>query len=190
MSKSHLKDFSNISDDATQSSTQEEIILEAEVISKDSISTKVDRAMKIVRSNMLWSMGVSLVPFPLIDLVGLVALQARAIKQLSDLYNIPFSEHKVKNSIGALISGLGSVYLGGILSRSFFKSLPFVGHAVSVASMPIATGALSYAVGKVFVQHFESGGTFLNFEPNQVHHYFKQYYQEGLKEATLSSQSA
>lgn len=190
MSKSHLKDFSNIADDASSSSTQEEMVIEAEVVSKESVSTKDDRAMKIVKSNMYWSMGVSLLPFPLIDLVAITTLQVRSIQQLSDFYGIPFSEHRIKNIVGALVSGLGSAYLGGLLSRSFIKSLPFVGNAVSMASMPIATGAMTYAVGKVFVQHFESGGTFLNFEPKDVHHYFKQYYQEGLQEAAQPSQTA
>jgi hypothetical protein len=45
--------------------------------------------------------------------------------------------------------------------------------------MPGVAGAATYAVGKVFIQHFESGGTLLNFNPDSVRDYYKQELQKG-----------
>jgi len=38
--------------------------------------------------------------------------------------------------------------------------------------MPIVAGAATYAIGKVFVRHFASGGTFLTFNPEKVKDYY------------------
>ena len=45
--------------------------------------------------------------------------------------------------------------------------------------MPVLAGAATYAVGKVFIQHFESGGTFLNFNPESVRGYYEAMFKEG-----------
>ena len=48
-------------------------------------------------------------------------------------------------------------------------------------TLPAASGALTYAVGRVFIQHFESGGTFLDFDPAEVSKYFAEKYEQGRK---------
>ena len=45
--------------------------------------------------------------------------------------------------------------------------------------MPILAGATTYAVGKVFTQHFATGGTFLNFDPETVREYYYEMFKEG-----------
>jgi lipoate-protein ligase A len=40
-------------------------------------------------------------------------------------------------------------------------------------------GAATYAIGRVFIQHFESGGTFLDFNPEKVREYFKEQFERG-----------
>ena len=42
---------------------------------------------------------------------------------------------------------------------------------------------LTYAVGKVFIQHFESGETFLTFYPEKVKAYYAEMFEEGKKAA-------
>ena len=50
--------------------------------------------------------------------------------------------------------------------------------------MPIFTGATTYAIGKSFMMHFESGGTFLDFDPAKVRAYFRQEFEKGQKLAS------
>ncbi len=47
--------------------------------------------------------------------------------------------------------------------------------------MPILCGAATYATGKVFIQHFASGGTFLTFDPAKVKAHYAQMFEEGKK---------
>ncbi|NJL59719.1 MAG: hypothetical protein HC887_08825 [Desulfobacteraceae bacterium] len=47
--------------------------------------------------------------------------------------------------------------------------------------MPASAGAMTYAVGRVFLQHFESGGTFLNFNPEEVKEHYARLFEEGKK---------
>ena len=52
-------------------------------------------------------------------------------------------------------------------------------------SSPAFSGAVTYAIGKVFVQHFEMGGTLLDFNPEKVKKYFREQYEQGMKKAAL-----
>jgi hypothetical protein len=41
-----------------------------------------------------------------------------------------------------------------------------------MVSSPAFASASTYAVGKVFIQHFATGGTFLDFDPDKVKAHF------------------
>jgi hypothetical protein len=47
--------------------------------------------------------------------------------------------------------------------------------------MPTLAGASTYAVGRVFIQHFECGGTILSFDPEKVRAHFEKEFEEGKK---------
>jgi hypothetical protein len=57
--------------------------------------------------------------------------------------------------------------------------IPVVGTLLGGVAMPVLSGASTYAVGKVFIQHFASGGTFLTFDPAAVREYFMQELENG-----------
>jgi uncharacterized protein (DUF697 family) len=62
--------------------------------------------------------------------------------------------------------------------------IPVVGQTAGGMTMLATGGACTYALGKVFVQHFESGGTFLDFDPEKVKAYFAEKFKEGKKFAS------
>lgn len=142
------------------------------------ISKRVNEARQIVKSNVVWALGVGVIPVPIFDLVGVTAVQIKMLKQLSNLYDIPFMEHKVKNLVGSLVGGLGSVGIGSAVAFSVFKFLPVIGQAAGAVAVPIAAGSLTYTIGKVFIQHFESGGTFLDFDPVAVKKHFRAEFEK------------
>lgn len=139
---------------------------------------RVAEAQSLVKNNVIWAMGVGVVPFPLIDLLGISGVQIKMLREMSSLYDIPFSEHKVKNIVGALIAGLGSIGIGGAVAFSVFKVVPLMGHLAGALAVPAAAGALTYAVGTVFIQHFESGGTILDFDPKAVREHFRAEFEK------------
>ena len=62
--------------------------------------------------------------------------------------------------------------------------IPVLGQTAGVITMPIVAGATTYAIGKIFVQHFASGGTFLTFDPDKVKAYYTELLQEGQQVAS------
>jgi uncharacterized protein (DUF697 family) len=46
---------------------------------------------------------------------------------------------------------------------SLVKAVPAVGWVVGAVTMPALSAGATYVVGKVFIQHFASGGTLLDF---------------------------
>jgi uncharacterized protein (DUF697 family) len=131
-------------------------------------------ALRLVRSSSAWAAGAGLVPIPVVDVVAMTGVQIAMLKKLSELYGIPFHEQRSKSAVAALIGGVNAGYLGG----SALKLFPFFG-LLSLAAMPAFNGAITYAVGRVFIQHFASGGTFLDFDPARVKAYFEEQYRAG-----------
>ena len=136
-------------------------------------------ASKITNRYMLWSMGAGLVPIPIVDFAAIVAIQLKMLSELAKYYGVEFSEERGKSIVSSLIGGVttGALANGGI--GSFLKSIPGAGTLFGMVAMPLSAGATTYAVGKVFIQHFASGGTFLNFNPDEVREYFEEKVQEG-----------
>jgi uncharacterized protein (DUF697 family) len=123
-------------------------------------------------------MGVGLIPFPVVDMVGITGVQLNMLRRLSNTYEVPFTEHKVKNILASLLGGSSVLPIGRTL-MSLVKAVPLAGQAIGAVTMPITAGAVTYAVGKVFHQHFASGGTFLTFDPDKVREYYKEMLEEG-----------
>lgn len=150
----------------------------------------LDRALDakyLVKRYMLYTGGAGLIPIPVLDVASVGALQLKMIRELSDLYKIPFKENIVRGSISVLAGGLAAVSLakstGGLL-----KSVPLVGSVLGAASLGIYSSASTYAIGRVFIAHFESGGTFLTFNAEKYRDLYKKHFysakERGSKPAT------
>ena len=164
----------------TQKETENNKVKE-EVVKKESGEEKVEEKKdvnKIVRYHAYGSMGIGCIPFPLVDFMALTAAQINMLRQLAQAYDVPFKKDKVKNVVAALVGGSTPGYLAGGVA-SLMKMIPVVGQIGGALSMPALAGATTYAVGKVFIQHFESGGTFLNFKPEEVREYYEKMFEEG-----------
>ncbi|MCP4691387.1 MAG: DUF697 domain-containing protein [Desulfobacterales bacterium] len=136
---------------------------------------------KTIRNHALASMGVCLIPFPAVDLVGLTGVQLNLVRNLAKGYRIKFNDSKVKHLVSSLV-GTGSSIPFATIVASAAKFIPIVGHAMASVAMPISAGATTYAVGKVFLQHFASGGTFLTFNPDKVRAYYAEMLEKGKTE--------
>jgi uncharacterized protein (DUF697 family) len=142
--------------------------------------TTLDNAQDIVRKNTYWAAGVGLIPIPIVDLAGVTVVQLKMLNELCKLYEVPFLEEKGKNLISALIGGVTASGLAAPVG-SVVKMVPLIGSVLGAVTMPTLSGAATFAVGKVFIQHFECGGTLLTFDPEKVRAYFEKELQEGKK---------
>ncbi len=140
---------------------------------------------EIVKNHMWYSMGAGLIPIPIVDLAAVGGVQLRMINELSKVYEVPFSENRGKAVLASLLGFLvpaGITY--GVL-RQALKAVPGLGSLAGGLSLAASSGAATYAVGRVFISHFESGGTFLTFDPEKVKAYFLAQFEEGRKLADV-----
>jgi uncharacterized protein (DUF697 family) len=140
--------------------------------------SKLEKANHVVKNRMMWSAGAGLVPIPLVDLAALSGIQLEMLYSISKLYDVPFRKDIGKSIIAALIGGVLPTGMAPGLA-SMIKLIPLIGQTTGALTMSVIGGASTYAVGKIFIQHFEAGGTFLDFKPEKVKDYFAELYKEG-----------
>ncbi len=133
--------------------------------------TRDQKAMALVNSYVPWSAGAGLLPMSGVDMLALTVVELRMLAKLSEMYGVTFMENGVKNIVVSLLGTVVSTNLGAGLG-SLLKLVPLVGPIASIAAMPGLYSAATYAIGRVFVTHFEAGGTFLDFDPQKTRAYF------------------
>jgi len=60
-------------------------------------------------------------------------------------------------------------------TASLLKGLPGVGTLIGAVTMPAFSAGATYAIGKLFIQHFASGGTLLDFNPPDYREFIKAH---------------
>jgi uncharacterized protein (DUF697 family) len=144
-------------------------------------------ADRIVQRYMVVALAVGLVPLPLVDMAALTALQLRLLSRLAKEYKVEFSKQLVTSLVGSLVGAGGSVLAGQSSTRLILQFvMPPAGWVAGAASTAVFAGASTYALGKVFIQHFDSGGTFLTFDPEKVREYFGEQFKVGSAEVRES----
>ena len=137
-------------------------------------SNRGESASSIIKNHMIWSMGAGFIPVPIADLFAVSAIQLDMIRQLCKVYDIDFKQTEGKAMITAL-TGSGLARLG---ARAV-KFIPGVGSILGGVTMAALSGASTYALGEVFKKHFETGGTFLDFDPERLRKYYNETFEKG-----------
>jgi uncharacterized protein (DUF697 family) len=151
--------------------------------SVDPTEGRTERLESLAKNHILASMGVGLIPFPLVDMVALFGIQLDLVKKLSNEYDVPFKQEIGKSIVSSLVGGFLPASLGSAFAR-LIKFIPIVGQSIGAVTLPVFSGAATYAIHKVFVQHFESGGTFLDLDPEKVKTYFAEQFARGKRIVT------
>ncbi len=133
-----------------------------------------DNANGVIKNHMIWSMGAGFIPVPIADFFAVSAIQLDMIRQLSKIYDINFKETEGK----AIITSLTGASLAR-LGASAIKFIPGVGTMLGTLSLAVLSGASTYALGEVFKKHFETGGTFLDFDPTRLKNYYNEKFEKG-----------
>jgi len=117
------------------------------------------------------------IPLPIVDALGIMAVQRKMLSRLAKLYNVPYSQSLVKDLLKTLA--------GGVATRATIpvamKMIPGIGVLFGSTGMAAIGSASTYAVGKVFQRHFEEGGTLEDFSVDQEKENFETELKAGLK---------
>src|SRR5262245_59651621 len=129
-------------------------------------------ASKLVDRFALWAGGAGLIPIPLVDVATVAGVQIQMLRRLSQIYGVPFSDNRGKSLIAGL-AGSTIPATSGMGFASVLKVVPVIGTPIGSLMMPALSAGATYAIGKVFMQHFASGGTLLDFNPPDYREFFK-----------------
>jgi uncharacterized protein (DUF697 family) len=137
-------------------------------------SNRSDKADSIIKNHMIWSMGAGLIPVPIADILAVSAIQQDMIKQLALAYDVDFEQTRGK----AYITTLTGTSLARLGARAV-KFIPGIGSVLGGVTMAALSGGTTYAIGEVFKKHFETGGTFLDFDPERLRNYYNEKFEKG-----------
>lgn len=145
---------------------------ETDAHSAETPQDRTAEATKLVERFATWAGAAGLIPVPLIDLVVVGGLQLQMLRRLSHIYDVPFAENRGKALITALVGAVIPTS-SGLGAAEFLKFIPVVGSALGALVTPALAAGLTYGIGKVFIKHFESGGTLLDFNPPDYREFLK-----------------
>jgi len=134
---------------------------------------------KVIKQHVAMALGGGLIPVPYADMAAVTAVQIKMLHALAKMYDVPFKETRAKVVTASLFGSAIPRYLGYSSIGSFLKMIPLVGTFSGSIVMSTFSGASTYALGRVFSEHFASGGNFLDIDPQKVSAFFKEAYEEG-----------
>ncbi len=129
---------------------------------------KLTRAGEVISSAAKWSAAAGLVPFPILDLVALGAVQTRMLMDLSAVFGQPFGKETANSIVSVLLGTLIPGAAAGAVMGSAVKTAPMGGTVVGMAAMAGFGAAATYAIGKVFVRHLARGGKPSEFSASSI----------------------
>ncbi|MEY3194617.1 MAG: hypothetical protein RIQ78_714 [Bacteroidota bacterium] len=139
-------------------------------------------ANRITLRRTLYATGAGLIPVPVLDAAAILTIQILMTRDIARAYGTPFSQSRAKSIITVLV---GDVATGGLI-----KFIPGVGTFLGSGATAVAGAASTYALGRVFSQHFSQGGTLLNFDPVQSRAFFQAEFEKGTEIVAGMSDSA
>ena len=143
-------------------------------------------ASQLVDRLALWSGAAGLIPLPVVDLAAVGGVQLYMLRRLSEIYGVPFSENRGKSVLaslaGAVLPFTTATTIGGLA-----KFFPVIGTAIGQLTMAGVSAPATWVIGKVFIQHFASGGTLLDFNPPDYREFIKAQREKlGIRSRTVA----
>ncbi len=133
-----------------------------------------------------WAFVAGVIPVPLADVAALAGVNLKMLSELSSHYGVEFKESRAKKIIGSLMGGVVPTFLAAGCLGSLIKAVPAVGTVLGAFTMPVFGAASTTALGKVFVRHFEAGGTLEDLEPEQVEESFQEELEKAIEDNDLT----
>src|SRR6476660_8988337 len=150
-------------------------------------------ASQLVDRLSLWSGAAGLIPVPLVDIAAVGGVQLHMLRRLSEIYGVPFSENRGKSilaSIAGAVIPASTANTAAIGTMSLIKGLPGFGSVIGALTMPVVSAGATWVIGKVFIQHFASGGTLLDFNPPDYREFIKTQREKWNSRSTASGVSS
>jgi len=145
-------------------------------------------ADEIISNHVWFSTVPGFLPIPIVDMIGITAVQLDMIKQLCRLYEKEYNEQRGKAIVTSITTSLmGRV--SGYALRSALKRIPVVGWIAGGVSLSLFAASSTYSVGQVFKEHFDEGGTLKDLNPESFRKFYQQQFEEWKNKAQGNNNS-
>lgn len=145
------------------------------------------QSLELVRKFALASVGVGIFAGPLLDFVALTALLVLMIEKLAARYQRPFYPSLAKSLVASLLAASVQYWAAYSVAAGLLKFVPFVGWGAVLLVSPAVAYAVTHAIGTLFIMHFESGGTLLDFDIQKMHEEFGRRYRASMRHAPANT---
>jgi len=132
----------------------------------------------IIKRHVVFSMGAGFIPIPILDIAAVTAVQLDMIKQLCKVYDQDYNETSGKAFVGTFASTT-LARMSAHSVGSIFKAIPVIGSALGGATVAAFAGATTYAIGQVVARHFDSGGSILDFDSEELKDFYEEQVEKG-----------
>jgi len=166
--------LSNLNPLKENTMTSAETILDNEIgsLSNSAADSATDYRLMLAKQTAKnwsqWAATAGFIPLTMLGTVAISGIQIKMISEICKVYDVPFKKEAVLAIISGLVGGSLSVNLSSALSQDVIKNIPYIGTALVVVTQPAFSYASTYALGLVFIDHFESKGTLLDLTVEKV----------------------
>jgi uncharacterized protein (DUF697 family) len=128
---------------------------------------RLEAALEILAHYRRWTIAAASAPLPLVDAAFVSGVQLRMIARLARLYDVPFERVRVGSLLSSLLGGWTPFTITTSVAGAAARFVPGIGTLIGIATSVGTSTLATEAIGKIFIRHFEEGGTFLDFEPKK-----------------------
>jgi len=111
-----------------------------------------------------WATAAGFITLPGIDTLTISGVQLKMVYDLCKIYKVPFKKEAVLAVAGAALGGSLTTTASFSVASFGLSKIPYIGSILSIATQPAISFASTYAVGMIFIKHFESNSTLIDFD--------------------------
>jgi uncharacterized protein (DUF697 family) len=115
-------------------------------------------ARGIVERHAYYSAAGGVIPIPIANVASITAVIVRMVKVLSDLYGVPFQRDRARAIVVGLMGGAMPTGLAAVTASTLVYIVPGA-NLIGLAVSSVTAMACTRGIGRVFIEHFESGAT-------------------------------
>jgi len=130
-------------------------------------ANRFEQGEQIINKWSKVSLVTIVLPNTVLEYAVISGIQLKMLRDMSHLYGVPFKADALKVILGSILGGGVAYFLSDFYS-GLVKSIPFVGKPIALLSEPAIAYVTTYAVGFVFLEHFERNGSFENIKLDQM----------------------
>lgn len=138
----------------------------------------VETADDIIYNHLWFSAVPGFLPVPILDIVAISAVQLDLVKKLCKYYGEDYDEQRGKAIVMSL-TGSAIARVSGYSARAVLKTIPVVGWALGGGAMALFAVSSTYAIGQVFKEHLDAGGTLHTLNPEAFQQFYMQQLEKG-----------